>query len=71
MMELVFWSFVVALPPLVFTVLARILAFSADLYARYGCPTEKPRCIDSHRSQPSNVSPKPMLRRPESFGHGV
>ena len=67
MMELVFWSFVVTLPPLVLSVVVRIVSVIADLFARCGWWP-----VSMHRhSQPTYHCVGRRVRRPESFGHGV
>jgi hypothetical protein len=67
MMELVFWTFVVTLPPLVVSVVAMIPSVLADLLAWRGW-----RRIAEHRqSQPHFHCVAPHVGRPESFGHGI
>jgi hypothetical protein len=67
MMELVLWSFVVTLPPLVFSVVARMLSVLGDLSASYG----RRRVALRRHSQPTFYDVARRVRRPESFGHGI
>jgi len=67
MMELVFWSFVVSLPPLLFSIVVRILSASADLIAWHGWRQAAP----IQHAPPTFHCVARQVRRPESFGHGV
>jgi hypothetical protein len=67
MMELVFWSFVVTLPPLVVSVGARLVSGLADLFTWYGV---RRVALDRH-AQPTFPCVARRVRRPESLGHGV
>jgi hypothetical protein len=67
MMELVFWSFVVTLPPLVLSVGVRTLAILADVFAWYGA-----RQVDFARhAEPTVHCVARGVRLPESCGHGA
>jgi hypothetical protein len=67
MMELVIWSFVVTLPPLVFSVVVRILSVLAQVLTWYGAR----RVSLDRRAQPSFHCVGRRVRGPESIGHGV
>jgi hypothetical protein len=67
MMELVFWTFVVTLPPLVLSVGARTLAVLAEVFAWYAA-----RRVDLDRHARATVYRVARgLRMQESCGHGA
>jgi hypothetical protein len=67
MIELVFWSFVITLPPLLLSVGIRILSVLAEVITWYGARRE----ALSRHIEPTFQCVARRVNRPESFGHGV